>query len=177
MHSTITSISRRTRRSNRRSGFALVDVIIGGVLLSIGLAAIISLATRALKSQTDGEKQMVAAWLCDELLSLVVVDGPMNYSRIHDTSGQFDFPFQEFFFEVEIEEQGVDHPYVVTATVSWLAGRGSRFVQVQSLIAERKEDPNEIRAPPEPIDRDERWYGEEETSGTAPAGGGGGGRG
>ena len=54
---------RRSCRSPRRRGFALVDVIIGGMLLSIGLAAIISMATRALKMQTDGEKMFILpAW-------------------------------------------------------------------------------------------------------------------
>jgi hypothetical protein len=148
-----------------RRGFALVDVILGGILLSIGLAAIISLATRSLKSQTDGEKQMTAAWLCDELLSLVVVDGPINYPRMHDTSGQFEFPFQDFAFDVDLVDQGADQPYIVTATVSWHAGRGVRSVQVQTMIADRRDDPDETRIPEEPIDREERWYGEEEESG------------
>lgn len=149
---------------NRR-GFALVDVILGGILLSIGLAAIISLATRALKAQTDGEKQMTAAWLCDELLSLVVVDGPVNYPRQHDTSGQFEYPFQDFAFDLEITSQGNGLPYAVTATVSWEAGRGRRNVQVQTLIAERKDDPDELRTPEEPIDRDERWHPSEDEAG------------
>ena len=156
----------------QRRGFALVDVILGGMLLSIGLASIISLATRALKSQTDGEKQMTAAWLCDELLSLVVVDGPINYPRQHDTSGTFEYPFQEFSFDLDIVNQGNDIPYLVTATVSWTAGRGVRNVQVQTLIAVRKDNPDETRVPEEPIDREERWYGEEETdTGSAPTGG------
>lgn len=163
------SLKRRGRRPRR--GFALVDVILGGVLLSIGLAAIISLATRALKSQTDGEKRMTAAWLCDELLALVVVDGPVNYPRQHDVSGQFEYPFQDFAFDLEIVNQGADQPFAVTATVSWAAGRGVTSVQVQSLIAERKDDPDELRAPEEPIDREDRWYGEEEDETGAPAGG------
>lgn len=160
----------RARASSRRRGFALVDVILGGILLSIGLAAIISLATRALKAQTDGEKQMTASWLCDELLSLVVVDGPVNYPRQHDTSGQFEYPFQEFAFDIEIASQGNGLPYAVTATVSWEAGRGRRNVQVQTLIAERKDDPEELRAPEEPIDREERWHPPEDTTGTGTGG-------
>lgn len=158
----------------RRRGFALVDVILGGILLSIGLAAIISLASRALKAQTDGEKRMTAAWLCDEMLALVIVDGPVNYPRLHDSSGTFDFPFQDFAYDLEIESQGNGLPYLVTASVSWQAGRGVNAVQVQTLIAERKDDPDEIRAPEEPIDRDERWYGEEEETGTGGAGANGG---
>jgi len=149
--------------ARHRRGFALVDAILGGVLLSIGLAAVISLASRALKTQTDGEKQVTASWLCDELLSLVVVDGPVNYPRLHDTNGQFEYPFQEFSYDLDIANQGNDYPYIVTATVSWEGGKGAaRRVQVQTLVADRKDDPNELRAPPEPIDRDQRWYGDEQ---------------
>ena len=160
------------RRMHSRRGFALVDVILGGILLSIGLAAIISLATRALKAQTDGEKQMTASWLCDELLSLVVVDGPVNYPRLHDTSGQFEYPFGEFGFDLDIQSQGAGLPYYVTATVSWEAGRGRRNVQVQTLIADRKDDPDEVRTPEEPIDREERWHPPEDSTGTGTGGAG-----
>jgi hypothetical protein len=152
-----------------RHGFALVDVIIGGVLLSVGLAAIISLATRSLRSQTDGEKTLIASWLCDELLSMVVVAGPVNYPRLHDNSGDFEYPFHDFFYDVELINQGDGYPYVVTARVSWDGGR--RSVQVQSLVAERNEDPDELRMPPEPVDRDDRWYGQDDQGGTAQGGG------
>ena len=158
-------------RGIRRRGFALVDVILGGVMLSIGLAAIISLASRAFRAQTDGEKHMTAAWLCDEMLAMVVVEGPVNYPRLHETNGQFEAPFMEFAYDLEIHSQGNGLPYLVTATVSWEAGRGGRSVQVQTLVAERYDDPEESRVPEEPIDREERWYGEDEqTQGGANAG-------
>jgi hypothetical protein len=152
-----------------RRGFALVDVIIGGVLLALGLAAIISLATRSLRTQTVGEKTLTASWLADELLALVVVDGPVNYPRLHDTNGDFEFPFEDFSYDIELESQGNDLPYIVTATVAWDDGR--RSIAVQTLVAERNDDPDELRAPPEPIDREERWYGEEEEQGGSATGG------
>jgi hypothetical protein len=161
----------RTGHGRATRGFALIDVILGSVMLSIGLAAIISLASRALRAQTDGEKHMTAAWLCDEMLALVVVDGPVNYPRLHDTNGQFEAPFLEFAYDLDIQSQGNGLPYLVTATVSWEAGRGVRSVEVQTLVAERQDDPEESRVPEEPIDREERWYGEEEqTQGGANAG-------
>jgi hypothetical protein len=147
-----------------------VDVIIGGVLLAVGLGVIISLASRSLRTHTDGEKTLTASWLCDELLAMVVVDGPVNYPRLHDSSGQFDFPFHDFSYDVELANQGDNFPYLVTARVSWDDGR--RAVQVQTLVAERNDDPEEVRAPPEPIDRDERWYGEDEEAGAGATGGG-----
>ncbi len=63
--------SRRTRK-----GFALVDVIVGGAMLGIGLGAIISVTARSLTQQSDGERRLVASWLADELLNMVLLEGP-----------------------------------------------------------------------------------------------------
>ena len=57
-------------RRRPRRGFALMDVIVGGVMLGIGLAVVLTLASRAIASQAQGERQMVAAWLLDELLAM-----------------------------------------------------------------------------------------------------------
>lgn len=149
--------AQRICRRHHRRGFALIDVIIGGMMLAIGLAVVISMATRSLQTQTDGEKRLIAAWLADELLNMVLVEGPVDYPRKHDTSGRFEWPFEEFTFEVSIENQGPRQPYFVTATVGWEGPRTMRSVEVQTLIAERYEAPDEPREPFERVDRDARW--------------------
>lgn len=146
----------------RHRGVALVDVIIGGVLLAVGLAVIISLATRSLRTQTDGEKQLIASWLADEYLSMVLVEGPVNYPKLYDNHGHCEPPFEEFEYDVNIEDRGLHLPFRVLATISWPSGRGNRQVQVQTLISERGGDPYQPRAPLEPVDRIDRWYEYEE---------------
>ena len=141
-----------------RRGIALVDVIIGGVLLSMGLAVVISLSTRALRTQTDSEKLLTASWLADEFLSMVLIEGPVNYPKLYDAHGRCSPPFEEFEYDVLIEDQGVGVPLRVTATVYWEGPAGLRNVQVQTLIADRGTEPNELRAPYEPVDRINRWY-------------------
>ncbi len=154
-----TSHRRRTRR-----GFALIDVIVGGVMLSIGLGVVLTLASRALSSQAQGERQMVGAWLLDELLAMVVVEGPVEFPHLQPTHGRFDPPFDGFEFDVNLEDLGVGQPFLVTATVRWLRGREERQVQAQTYIATRYVDPEnpfEERAPIEQIDRISRWYDDE----------------
>lgn len=146
------------RRSLARRGFALVDVIIGGVLLGVGLAAVISLSAQALRSQTDGEKQMIASWLADEYLSMVLVEGPVNYRKAFDLNGQCEPPFEEFEYDVNIEDLGIGVPMRVTATIRWDGAGNTRQVQVQTLLADRGAEPNGPRAPFEFIDRLNRWY-------------------
>jgi hypothetical protein len=151
---------RKTRGAIRRRGIALADAIIGGVMLGIGLSVVLSVASRSLAMQTDGEKRLTAAWLADELLTMVLVEGPDNYPMLYDTSGTFGPPFEEFSFEVDIDTPDRGMPYRVTALVQW--GRRARdAVLVDTLIARRLGDPEQLREPYEPVDREARYYEDE----------------
>lgn len=153
-------VSRRHRRHRPvRRGFALMDVIIGGIMLGAALSVIISLSSRALARQTDGEKRMIAAWLADELLNMVLIEGPHEYPRRNDTSGWFRPPFEEFSFDLDIRDRGLAEPFGVAATVRWPTGE----VRVESLMAVRRdEDPELKRGPLEPpFDREGRSFDEE----------------
>jgi hypothetical protein len=144
-------------------GVALVDVLIGAVLLAVGLAVVISLTTRSLAIQTDGEKQLTASWLADELLNLVLVEGPVEYPKLHDTNDRFGAPFDEFEYDVAIEDLGPAQPFRVTASVRWASGQGVRQIQAGTLIADRGGDPDlEHREPYEPVDREQRYLDKEE---------------
>jgi general secretion pathway protein I len=151
-------------RHARTRGFSLVDVMIGSVMLAIGLAVIISLNSRSLANQVEGERQLTASWLADELLSMVMVDGPVDFPKLNDVSGQFEEPFEDFRYDVDIEDKGISEPFLVTALVKWDGAGGERKVQVQTLIAERGGEPGEPRAPAEMIDREERWMEMEDDS-------------
>ncbi|MBT8483984.1 MAG: hypothetical protein HKO59_00230 [Phycisphaerales bacterium] len=153
----------RHRRPAARRGLALIDAIIGGVMLGIGLSVILTVSGRSLARQTDGEKRVVASWLADELLSMVLVEGPDQYSRTNNTSGRFGAPFDEYGYDVDIDSLGRGAPYRVMATVTW-SEHPADVIQVESLIAlrvVRPEDPEPIREPFEPVDREERYFEDE----------------
>jgi hypothetical protein len=130
-------------------------------MLGIGLAAVISITSRALATQSDGEKRLQAAWLADELLNMVLVEGPKDYGVLYDMAGAFYEPFEEFGYTVDIEDVTPDLLYRVTATVSW-GERERDFIEVQALISQRQGDPEQLREPLEPVDREARWYEDEE---------------
>ncbi len=146
-----------TRRpSVMRRGFALVDAVIGGVILAVGLAAILTLTARAMMMQRSGETAIIAAHLCDELLAQVLMEGPEDYIDLYDSFGRFHEPFDEFDFAVELDDRGEGLPWRVTATV-FHRPTGESF-SVQTMIATRGgEEPNPDRTPPEPIDRQGRY--------------------
>jgi Tfp pilus assembly protein PilV len=144
--------------SRKRRGVALIDVIIGAVMLGVCLAVLISLTGRSLASQTDGEKRVIASWLIDEIFAMVLIEGPIEYARRYDRIGRFYKPFDEFGFEVQIEDLGPGNPHRVTASVGWESMRGVQSITAQTLIAERLGDPDQPRKPKERVDRETRHY-------------------
>ena len=137
-----------------------MDVILGSLMLGIGLTVIVSLASRSISLQARAQRQLTAAWLVDELLAMVLVEGPVNYPKLHATDGRFDFPFEDYEYEVQIDDIGLRQPFRVTAFVRWPHGRDFRHVEAQTYIAQRLGDPNQVRMPLEPIDRIGRYYDE-----------------
>ncbi len=155
----------RAHGLHHRRGFALMDAIVGGIMLGIGLAAILSVASRSVALRTEGQRQIVAAWLLDELLAMVLVEGPVAYPQLYATQGRFDFPFEDFEYDLDIDDLGLQEPFRVTATVRWAQGVRSRQAHAQTYIAERRGDAMEDlerRAPLEPIDRVLRYFDDEE---------------
>jgi len=151
------------RRSGRRRGIALIDAIIGGVMLGSGLAVLMTIMARSMNGQITGEKRITAVWLADELLSLVLVEGPVEYPRVRDTTGRFGPPFDEYIYELLLEDLGRGNPYRVTCWVRW-GTRPTDVVTVQTLIAPRLGDYEQPRMPSERLDRDERNFGDSSTS-------------
>lgn len=144
----------------RRRGIALAEVLVAGAMLAIGLTAIISISGRSLKMQTDGEKRMTAAWLADELLNLVVVEGPDDFSKRNETSGRFSPPFDQYTFQVDITTpSAIGVPHFVSAVVGWDAP-SNPSVRVDTLISMRQyreeDEKRDLREAYEPLDRDGR---------------------
>lgn len=149
---------RTTYRRTPRRGFALLDVIIGGMMLGIGIAATITIASRSLVQQAEGERQLVASWLADELLNMVMVEGPDIYPKINDTVGQFEAPFELYEYELDIHDQGPRQPFRVTAYVRWPVQQGYHEVVVETIIAVRLGEELVPRVPITFMDREARYF-------------------
>ncbi len=142
-------------RAGTRRGWALIDVIIGGVILAIGLATVVSIAERSLAMQQRAERETVAATLLDGLLADVLSTGVVEWETTRTPEGAFEEPFDAWAWTVEIDAQGVGDPYTVAATVRDPNGGEYR---VETLIAPRPDGAPEVqRAPEVPIDRQSRY--------------------
>ena len=74
--------------AGHRRGIALLEALVGGALLAIGLAVLVSLATQSLARQRFGEERIGAAHLLDEILNGVLAEGPDDYAKRFRLAGQ-----------------------------------------------------------------------------------------
>ena len=142
-----------------RKGLALIDVIIGSTMLAIGLAVVISMSSRSLVRQSNAEKQVTASWLADELLTMVLVVGPDEYAKTYPKTSRFEPPFEEFRYEIEIEDESFYMPLKSTATIFWDVAGIEHNVTIETMIARRHGDPVD-RLPVEEVDREARYWEE-----------------
>ena len=155
-----------------RHGVVLLEVIAAAIVLAVGMTVVISLSTQSMGRQIQGERRMTAAWLADELLSMVVVEGPRNFANAEPMGwigpdardGFFPPPFDDFSYELDLEAVGDYQPYKVTATVKWLDGTRQKSLAINTRIAPRhgEEEEEPPREPVEPLDRESRYYDDEE---------------
>ena len=122
----------------KRPGVALIEVIVAGLILAAGLGAIFSLTGASMGTQTEGANRIVAAWLADSLLGMVMTEGPARYARRNADEGVFDAPFNAYEYEIRILDQGERDPFQVTATVRWGPGP-TDLVRIQTLVATRRD--------------------------------------
>jgi hypothetical protein len=151
----VVKAAHRRRRAAARGGWALVDVIVGGVILGIGLATVVSIAERSLAMQQRSERELVAGQLLDGLLSEVLSVGVVEWDLTRAPTGSFDAPFDQWEWELRIDKQGTGDPYRVLATAR---DRDGTEFRVETLLAPRPENTEEPqRAPTTPIDRQARY--------------------
>ncbi len=144
----------RTRRRAPR-GFVLVDAIVAGVLLGVGLSVVIGLTGSAIASQRKGEELQRAAMLADEQLNLVIAVGPEAFPSVFETKGRCDPPFEDYAYEVRLSPGEGAEPYLVEAEIFWRSGGGERSLLVQTFAAPRRGDePDPIREPDEIVERE-----------------------
>lgn len=133
-------------------GAVLIDVLVAAMLLGIALAAMVSLSSRSLQAQRQGEDLQTAAMLLDEQLNLVLARGPDDYARSYPVTGACDPPFERFRYTLAFVEGESSAAYVVTATVTWPTQGGTKSASVSTIMAPRLGDePDPERKPADPI--------------------------
>jgi hypothetical protein len=115
------------------------------------------MSSRSLLRQSNAERQITASWLADELLTMALVVGPDEYVKTHPNSGKFDPPYEEFSYEIDLEDDSFYEPLQATATIFWDISGTTHSISVETLIARRHGEPVD-RLPAETIDREARYW-------------------
>ncbi len=133
-----------------------MDAVIAGVLLSIGMIAVLSVAGQALSLSRRGEVDVRAAAAIDELLGAVLTEGPRDFPELYPTAGVFDesSPYADFEYVITIDQGGPGVPAEVEVLLTHESGRS---YEVTTRIAEKRgEEPDPVRYPDTPVDRQAR---------------------
>lgn len=139
---------------HKRRGMALLEALVAGAILAVGLAVLVSIAGGALSAQKLGEDRVIVASLADQLLNEVLAEGPEVYLQTYDLEGTFAAPFSNYSYQMIIEPQGETQPHFVSVTIEWLSGGRRRTETVDTLISSPRDDENEqLREPGTPIAR------------------------
>lgn len=132
-----------------RRGFALIDVVVAGIILAVALGALVSLSGRAVRSAQQSEELATAAMLADEQLQLVLSRGADDYAKQFPVEGACDEPFAAYTYRLEFSGgASAGEPYTVRATIFWGApvklatssgpGGDARSLSIETLIAPRQ---------------------------------------
>lgn len=141
-------------RGRNRRALALVDIVVGVVLLGIIVVTLLNLMSRSVSAQTMGEQMQTAAMLIDEQLNLVLARGPDNYASRFPAEGVCEAPFESFRYRLDFAGGSGGTPYTVKATVFWINGGRERSETIEALVAPRiGEDTDPIRQPDTVIER------------------------
>lgn len=143
--------------SARPRAFALIEAVVAATILGLGVSAVLTILSRSLAAQAEGEAIDLAARLADERLSLVLALGAESYSAAFPLEAACDPPFEQFRYRVEIAPPaaGADGAaYAVSATITWRTSASTRSITVHTLIAPRSgDDPDPDRKPTETVTR------------------------
>ncbi|CAG1003618.1 hypothetical protein PHYC_03079 [Phycisphaerales bacterium] len=128
---------------------ALVDVLVGVIMLGVAVVVLMGLTGHAVQSQRSGENLQVAAMILDQQLNLVQARGPDDYpSRFDDAEGVGEAPYENFRYKVEISSGAAGEAFKVVATVTWEENGTTRSAVVETRIAPRLGDePDPDRRP------------------------------
>ncbi len=108
----------------------LVEVLVASVLLGVGVAGLMSVASMAVRNQGRSEQRATALWLAQEKLAEVELRGPYAWMVSEPTQGMELREGVGYEWTLNIEQEAVGELFTVGVEVNWTAG-GSRGGKVE----------------------------------------------
>jgi hypothetical protein len=122
----------RTKRNAR--GFTLVEVAAASVILCGAVVTVGAVATQALTGTRLNRQYEMAASVIDKQFGIIDYVGIDSIVEAGDVSGDSEDLEYSFHWEIETEYQEIDNLYLVTGTVTWLAGKRPYSFIVETMF-------------------------------------------
>ena len=126
-------------KKQRKCGFALVEVLMGSLILALGVLLINGLSSRCMVDNSRGLEYEQAARLLDECLeeaaATEILKKLINLEKIE---GDFQDRYPNYRYLLELEPTEHVDLYQITATVIWTAASKQYQLEAATLLFDLK---------------------------------------
>lgn len=120
-------------KSRGTHGMTLVEVVVATVILGVGVAGLMSAASRGMRNQQKSEMRAAALQMAQQKLSEVDLIGAHVWMLARPMSGEEALGAQTYRWTLKIEQQSVGELFAVHVKVEW-AGPGAGSVELDTWL-------------------------------------------
>ncbi len=112
----------------------LVEVLVSAVLLSVGVAGMMSAASLSMRNQRQSELRSIGLALAQEKMTEIELLGPSGWTAARPGQGTEDRDGLAYSWSGRVEQLGAMGPlFQVTVQVNW-SGPGAGEIELQTLL-------------------------------------------
>lgn len=119
---------------HQRAALTLVEVLVSSVLLGVGVAGLLSVATLAMRNLQRSEHRAAALCLAQEKLAEVEVVGPHTWSTGHPLQGTQSQGTVTYGWTLTLDPLAAGELYSVLVEVRWSGPGGNGAVQLETWL-------------------------------------------
>jgi general secretion pathway protein I len=146
-------VPRVPRTTRRRHGMTLIEVLVSTVLLGVGVAGLLSVASLSLRNQQRVDQRTAALLLAQEKLAEIDMRGAAVWTQSEPMQGRQQQGQVLYTWQIEIDDLTAGELHSVLVTVNWSAPTSDGSVQLETWLndyaaVEAEEEPLEQPTPP-----------------------------
>ena len=115
-------------------GLTLFEVLVAWVLLGVGVAGLLSVASLAMRNQQRVEQRTTALYLAQEKLAEVELFGPHVWMLGHPLEGTRPQSGVEYEWSLQIDQFAVGELFAVNVNVRWSTPGGGGAVSLETWL-------------------------------------------
>jgi general secretion pathway protein I len=112
----------------------LIEVLVASVLLGVGVAGLLSVASLAMRNQQKVERRAAALYLAREKLAEVELAGPHVWMLGQPAEGAREQGGVAYEWNIQIDQLAVGELFAVAVDVRWSAPGGSGAVDLETWL-------------------------------------------